>query len=262
MYFGPPSQARTYFEGLGYKPLPRQSTPDYLTGCTDPNERQFAPGRSEDDVPTTPEQLETAFSQSSFSQDMLVSLEKFKIEMEHDKADQEAFRAAVAAEKKRGVSKRSPYTQGFLNQVRALFLRQFQMRLQDRFQIYTSFTLHTVGSPLYSAHRCYMSDDVFKVLAFVIGGAYFDLKPDAAGAFTRGGVIFSAMLTAALDTFGEVRAVRIMLAAAFSCDPRRCPCKCLAAPLSRSRPATACTAQRRSPSRIRWQTCRSLQSGY
>ena len=146
VYFGPPSQARAYFEGLGYKPLPRQSTPDYLTGCTDPNERQFAPGRSEDDVPTTPEQLETAFSQSSFSQDMLVSLEKFKIEMEHDKADQEAFRAAVAAEKKRGVSKRSPYTQGFLNQVRALCLRQFQMRLQDRFQIYTSFTLHTVGS--------------------------------------------------------------------------------------------------------------------
>ena len=52
VYFGPPSEARAYFEGLGFKSLPRQSTPDYLTGCTDPNERQFAPGRSELDVPS------------------------------------------------------------------------------------------------------------------------------------------------------------------------------------------------------------------
>lgn len=206
VYFGPPSQARAYFEGLGYKPLPRQSTPDYLTGCTDPNERQFVASRSEDDVPSTPEQLETAFLQSSLAQDMLVSLEKFNIEMEHDKADQEAFRAAVAADKKRGVSKKSPYTQGFLNQVRALFLRQFQMRLQDRFQIYTSFTLHTVSFfSLLSARTPGMSDIAFQVLALVIGGAYFNLEPDAAGAFTRGGVIFASMLTAALDTFGEVR---------------------------------------------------------
>ena len=43
VYFGPPDQARKYFEGLGYRSLPRQSTADYLTGCTDPNERQFAP---------------------------------------------------------------------------------------------------------------------------------------------------------------------------------------------------------------------------
>ncbi|KAH9837328.1 ABC-2 type transporter-domain-containing protein [Rhodofomes roseus] len=185
VYFGPPSQARAYFEGLGFKPLPRQSTPDYLTGCTDPNERQFALGHSEADVPTSPEQLEQAFLQSPFAQGVQDSLAKYKLVMEQDKAEQDAFRAAVAAEKKRGVSKKSPYTQGFLNQVRALFLRQFQMRLQDRFQIYTSFTLHTV-------------------LALVIGGAYFNLEPDAAGAFTRGGVLFSSLLTAALDTFGEM----------------------------------------------------------
>ena len=62
-----------------------------------------------------------------------------------DKADQEAFRAAVLADKKKGVSQKSPYTLGFTGQVKALFIRQFRMRLQDRFQLITSFSLSTVS---------------------------------------------------------------------------------------------------------------------
>ena len=145
VYAGPPSEARAYFESLGYKSLPRQSTPDYLTGCTDPNERQFAPGRSEDDVPTTPEQMEEAFLRSRFAGDMLDQLQKYKHQMESDKSEQETFRKAVLADKKKGVSKKSPYTLGFTGQVKALFIRQFRMRLQDRFQLITSFSLSWVS---------------------------------------------------------------------------------------------------------------------
>ncbi|KAH9948182.1 ABC-2 type transporter-domain-containing protein [Amylocystis lapponica] len=187
VYFGPPDQARAYFEGLGYKALPRQSTPDYLTGCTDPNERQFAPGRFEADVPTTPEELEAVFQRSHFASSLRDNMEKYKLLMDQDRADQEAFRASVAADKKRGVSKKSPYTQGFMQQVRALAIRQFRMRLQDRFQLVTSYSL-------------------FTVLALVIGAAFFNLAPDSAGAFTRGSLIFAATLTSCLDTLGEMPA--------------------------------------------------------
>ncbi len=145
VYFGPPSEARAYFEQLGYKSLPRQSTADYLTGCTDPNERQFAPGRSEDDVPTTPQELEEAFHNSPQASSMLDSLAKYKLFMETEKRDQIAFREAVIADKKRGVSKKSPYTVGFMGQVTALAKRQFRMRLQDKFQLVTSFSLSWVG---------------------------------------------------------------------------------------------------------------------
>ncbi|KAI0375499.1 hypothetical protein BV20DRAFT_1073696 [Pilatotrama ljubarskyi] len=185
VYFGPPFEARAYFENLGYKSLPRQSTPDYLTGCTDPNERQFAPGRSEADVPSTPEELEQAFLRSRYAAEMRDSLEKYKQEMEIDRSDQEAFRKAVLEEKKRGVSKKSPYTQGFTGQVRALAIRQFQMRLQDRFQLITSYSLSTI-------------------LALVIGASYYNLQLTSQGAFTRGSVIFAGLLTCALDTFGEM----------------------------------------------------------
>lgn len=144
VYYGPPSEARAYFENLGYKSLPRQSTADYLTGCTDPNERQFAPGRSASDTPSTPEGLENAFLCAPVSHGVQESLEKYKGLMEHEKTDQEAFRAAVAADKKRGVSAKSPYTLGFFSQVRALTIRQFQTKLQDKFHLYTSFGTSTV----------------------------------------------------------------------------------------------------------------------
>lgn len=34
VFYGPPNEARAYFENLGYNKLPRQSTADYLTGCS------------------------------------------------------------------------------------------------------------------------------------------------------------------------------------------------------------------------------------
>jgi ATP-binding cassette, subfamily G (WHITE), member 2, SNQ2 len=148
VYFGPPDQARAYFEQLGYRSLLCQSTADYLTGCTDPNERQFAPGRSEADVPSTPTALEAAFQSSDLARDMAFQLPKYKVHMETEKTDQDAFRAAVIEDKKKGVSPKSPYTLGLKDQVIALTRRQFQMRLQDKFQIYTSYGFMTVSSLL------------------------------------------------------------------------------------------------------------------
>lgn len=177
VYFGPPSEARAYFEKLGYRSLPRQSTADYLTGCTDPNERQFAPGHSADDVASTPEALEQAFLNSSHGRELERSRLECKQHQEEDKADQEAFRAAVAADKKKGVSKKSPYTLGFFGQVKALSRRQFQQKMQDTFYLVTSFGLNTM-------------------LALVIGGAYFGQEQTASGAFTRGRLVgFLSMYT-------------------------------------------------------------------
>lgn len=84
------------------------------------------------------------FSQSEFAERNADELAKYKLLMATEKADQEAFRAAVAADKKRGVSKKSPYTLGFTGQVKALTVRQFQMRVQDRFQLVTSYLLSLV----------------------------------------------------------------------------------------------------------------------
>lgn len=82
---------------------------------------------------------------SKYASEMRRTLEDYKIFMETEKRDQIAFREAVLAEKKRGASKKSPYTVGFLGQVKALTIRNFQMRLQDKFTLFTSFSLSWVG---------------------------------------------------------------------------------------------------------------------
>ena len=133
----------------------------------------------------SPTALEHAFRASRYYGDLTSSLERYKVHQAEEKRDQEAFRAAVLDDKKKSVSKKSPYTLGFFGQVKALTVRQFQTRIQDRFQLYTSFGLATI-------------------LSLVIGAAYFDLPLTAAGGFTRGSVIFIAVLVAIFDSFGEI----------------------------------------------------------
>ena len=112
-------------------------------------------------------------------------MEKYKVSQAQRKCNQEAFRAAVLDDKKKGVSKKSPYTLSFWGQVKALTIRQFQTRIQDKFQLYTSFGLAII-------------------LALVVGAAYFNLPLTAAGGFTRGSVVFIAVLVSIFDSFGEI----------------------------------------------------------
>jgi hypothetical protein len=85
--------------------------------------------------------LEQAFLGSELAVDLRHELEEYKMSM---KDEQEPFRRAVLLDKKRGVSEHSPYTLGYAGQVMALARRQFQMRLQDRFQLATSLGLSVV----------------------------------------------------------------------------------------------------------------------
>jgi energy-coupling factor transporter ATP-binding protein EcfA2 len=163
IYLGPPSRARSYFEELGFQSLPRQPTADYLTSCTDPNERQLLPGRTFADVPSTPEALEQAFLESELAVELLHELEEYKTLV---KVEQGSFRRSVLLDKKSGVSKESPYTLGYAGQVMALARRQFQMRLQDRFQLVTSFSLSVVSELIQGST---FSDQTFRSFPLLLG---------------------------------------------------------------------------------------------
>ncbi|KAJ7723183.1 hypothetical protein DFH07DRAFT_759640 [Mycena maculata] len=136
----------------------------YLTGCTDHNECQFADGRSANNTTSTPQALESTLLSPQITQHQDNSREKYKLLMETEK---KAFRAAIAADKKTGVSKKSPYI-GFTGQVRTFARQQFQMKIQDKFHLITSFTLSTM-------------------LVLLIGAAFINLLTTLAGVFTRGG---------------------------------------------------------------------------
>ncbi|KFZ00466.1 hypothetical protein V498_00053 [Pseudogymnoascus sp. VKM F-4517 (FW-2822)] len=180
-FFGPADQARGYFESLGFKEKPRQTTPDFLTGCTDEFEREYVDGYG----PHTPDTLAQAFTESSFTQSLTASMDTYKASLEPNRQSHEDFRVAVH-ESKRGLgTANSVYSVPFYLQVWALMRRQFLIKWQDKFQLCVSW-----GTSL--------------VIAIVVGTTWLNIPQTSAGAFTRGGVLFISFLFNCFQAFGEL----------------------------------------------------------
>ncbi|OTB09671.1 hypothetical protein M426DRAFT_50610 [Hypoxylon sp. CI-4A] len=186
VYFGPTSEARGYFEGLGFLPRPRQTTPDYVTGCTDEFEREYSDGYSPQNAPHSPETLAEAFQKSRFAKQLDTEMAEYRAKLEHDQevARHNDFRMAVR-ESKRSGAKHSVYSVGFHLQVWALMKRQFALKLQDKLSLSLSW-FRTI------------------VIAIVLGTLYLNLGHDSASAFSKGGLLFISLLFNAFEAFSEL----------------------------------------------------------
>jgi ATP-binding cassette subfamily G (WHITE) protein 2 (SNQ2) len=184
VYFGPADEARGYFEGLGFREKPRQTTPDYLTGCTDPFEREYKDGRSASDVPSTPEALAEAFNKSESASRLATEMTEYHARMDEEKHVYEDFQTAVK-ESKRHAPQKSVYSIPFHLQVWALAKRQFLLKWQDKFSLVVSWATSLI-------------------IAIIIGTVWLDLPDTSAGAFTRGGVLFISLLFNAFQAFSEL----------------------------------------------------------
>ncbi|CCO36283.1 ABC transporter G family member 11 AltName: Full=ABC transporter ABCG,11 [Rhizoctonia solani AG-1 IB] len=192
VYFGPAKEARDYMLSLGFRNLPRQTTADYLTGCTDPNERAFAEGHSEADVPSTSDQLAQAFQESKYWSQMVAEREAMHDEWRREENEPSGAKAqfmqATKEEKRKHVSHKDPHVVTFFSMVKTLVWRQWLMQIQDTFSIFTSFATAII-------------------ISILSGTVYLNLPLTSAGAFTRGGVIFLALLFNALNAFSELPAM-------------------------------------------------------
>jgi ATP-binding cassette, subfamily G (WHITE), member 2, SNQ2 len=184
VFFGPAESARAYFEGLGFVEKPRQTTPDYLTGCTDRFEREYKSGRSAENAPSSPGSFVEAFEKSEFSALLSAEMAEYKQQMVAEKHIYDEFQAAVK-DQKRHASKHSVYSIPFHLQIWALMRRQFIIKWQDRFSLVVSWITSIT-------------------IAIVLGTVWLNLPQTSSGAFTRGGLLFIALLFNAFQAFGEL----------------------------------------------------------
>ncbi|KAH6647755.1 ABC-2 type transporter-domain-containing protein [Truncatella angustata] len=187
VYIGPVAEARGYFEGLGFAPKPRQTTPDYVTGCTDEFEREYADGYSPANAPHSPETLAEAFKKSVFTERLNTEMSEYKARLDKESAKHEDFRTAVR-ESKRSGAKRSVYNVGFHQQVWALMKRQFALKMQDKLALYLAWFRSIV-------------------IAIVLGTLYLNLGQTSASAFSKGGLLFISLLFNAFEAFSELAGV-------------------------------------------------------
>ncbi|KAK2748986.1 hypothetical protein FQN57_007269 [Myotisia sp. PD_48] len=185
IFFGPINEARGYFESLGFKEKPRQTTPDYLTGCTDPFEREYQHGRNAENAPSTPTQLVQAFDQSKFNLSLNQEMDQYRTQIAQEKQVQADFETAHKEAKRKFTPTSSVYSIPFHMQVMALMHRQFLLKWQDKFSLVVSWTTSIV-------------------IAIIIGTVWLKSPETSAGAFTRGGLIFIAILFNAFQAFGEL----------------------------------------------------------
>ncbi|RPA84036.1 hypothetical protein BJ508DRAFT_413060 [Ascobolus immersus RN42] len=184
VYFGPTSEARAYFEGLGYAKKPRQTTPDYLTGCTDEFEREFADGMDQSTVPCGPDRLQEAFRKSEAWKTINQEMEAYREEVRKDKDAEDEFIAAVKEGTKKA-KKRSVYTIPYSQQVWALCKRQFALKWQDKLVFAVGWLTSLV-------------------IAFLVGSLYLNVPATSKGAFDRGGILFISILFNAFQAFSEL----------------------------------------------------------
>jgi ATP-binding cassette, subfamily G (WHITE), member 2, SNQ2 len=83
VYFGPAATAKAYFEELGFECERRKSTPDFLTGITNPNERKIRKG-AEDTIPKTAAEMERRYITSRVHDDMMQELRDYEAYVERE----------------------------------------------------------------------------------------------------------------------------------------------------------------------------------
>ncbi|KAI1314533.1 hypothetical protein EDD11_002008 [Mortierella claussenii] len=183
IYFGPANQARQYFIDVGFECPARQTTADFLTAVTDPHERKVRRG-FEGMVPHTPKQFEDSFKASSF----YTSVEKSRIEYQNSVSEHippADFKEAAKQVKQKHVSVKNPYTISFAAQVKTLTVRQVQLTRGDMTSVFSRYASNVIK-------------------AIIVGSVFYKLETNASGTFTRGGVLFFALLFNALISQAEL----------------------------------------------------------
>lgn len=185
LYQGPIGDAKAYFQGLGYHCPDRQTTPDFLTACTDPVERRLEPGH-QGPIPKGPIELEKAFLESPQYQKILSDVEAYENEIkENNMADARQFKDSVHETKSKTVARSSNYTVSFVRQVLSCTKREFWLTLGDLMTLKTKMFIIVSN-------------------ALIVGSLFYGQSQDTSGVFSRSGVLFMSVIFVGWVQMGEL----------------------------------------------------------
>lgn len=180
IFFGPTGAARAYFERMGFDCPERQTTADFLTSMTSPQERVVRPGW-EDRVPRTPDDFARAWKESPERARLLEQIEAYDTRFPFEGAAYQDFVASRQAQKSKRQRMKSPYTLSYPGQVKLCLWRGFKRLRAD-----PSLTF----SQLFGNFA----------MALVLGSVFYNLEVSTNSFYQRGAVLFFAVL---MNAFGS-----------------------------------------------------------
>ncbi|GKT42486.1 ZEB2-regulated ABC transporter 1 [Colletotrichum spaethianum] len=173
IYFGRIEDAKAYFENLGFECPDSQTTADFLTSMTSPQERRVRPG-FEGRAPRTPVEFAVHWKTSNEHTALAAELDKYEDENPSDERLSE-FVQSRKTERNSLQRLMSPYATPYVDQVRLCIWRGWKRLLAD--------PAFTVSSLLFNL-----------IMGFVLGSAFYNLPNDTSSFYHRGGVVFFALL--------------------------------------------------------------------
>ncbi|KAF1949243.1 multidrug resistance protein CDR1 [Byssothecium circinans] len=183
IFFGRCSEAKAYFQGLGFYCPDRQTVPDFLTSMTSPRERRVKPG-FEHSVPRTPSEFAQKWQESKQRQDLVNMIAAY--EKDHPFEERLAeYQQSRHSEQARLQRTSSPYTISYIQQISLTFWRAWRRLLAD-----PDFT---VASLLFNL-----------IMALILGSMFYNLKQDSSSFYYRGGIIFFSLMFNAFASQLEV----------------------------------------------------------
>ncbi|KAG8929230.1 hypothetical protein FRC02_005825 [Tulasnella sp. 418] len=184
IYFGPADKARQYFIDIGFEPANRQTTADFLVAVTDSSARHIRPGY-ENRAPRTTDELVKAFQASDLGQANRQAVTDYAEQIAQDHQRKPLYIQSAATEKAKRVSPKSSYVISIPMQIRLIMRRRFQVLKGDAL---------AQGIQLFS----------FVIQAVIMGSVFLRMKNTSDSFFSRGGVLFFAVLFGALSSMAEI----------------------------------------------------------
>ncbi|MCJ1420821.1 hypothetical protein MMC32_007180 [Xylographa parallela] len=184
IYFGLSTQAKQYFVDLGFHCPERQTTADFLTSMTSSIERIVRAG-FESKVPRTPEDFAKVWKDSSVRAQLMRDIEAYEQKYTIGGEYLEKFKNARKAQQAKHQRIKSPYTLSYGQQV-ALCLQRGFMRLK--------------GDPSLTFTQLFGNF----VMALIIGSVFYNLPPNTSSFYSRGALLFFAILVNAFGSALEI----------------------------------------------------------
>ncbi|KZT26095.1 pleiotropic drug resistance ABC transporter [Neolentinus lepideus HHB14362 ss-1] len=185
-YFGPADRARQYFIDLGYEPANRQTTADFLVAVTDPNGR--IPRQVSHPIPRNAIEFAEHFRKSDLAALNRDDIQSYQAEVTGQPHRSEHYKQSVWEDHAKTTRKKSPYLISIPMQTRALITRRVQII------------------------RGNMAGQVVNLVSFILQGiimgtTFYQVPNNTSAYFSRGGILFFALLFAGLQSMAEIPAL-------------------------------------------------------
>lgn len=184
IYFGRTDEAKEFFTNMGFECPERQTTADFLTSLTSPSERIVKPG-CEGKVPQTPDEFAARWKCSEAYARLMREIEEYEQQYPIGGESVQEFVKSRKAMQARNQRVGSPYTISIFEQVSLCMVRGFQRLKGD-----ASLTISQLIGNF--------------IMALIIGSVFYNLPNDTSSFYSRGALLFFAVLLNAFSSALEI----------------------------------------------------------